>query len=459
MERLMAYRRKVCAAKCRACQVVCKAQRSCSRQTLSSVLLGPEKFEQIMPQTTNTGLGVASSASHDTIYQSSEGLDDSESKTESSSRSIYKDKIIHETSNDIDEAEKSGALRGPEARQKWYEWFPPTDTPEERKLLCKLDCLIMIFVFLAYWAKTLDSSSAQTAYVSGMKEALHMDGNELNYLNTVYQVGFIVMEIPMVMLVRFSCTVPIAFIGFICLPGTPDDCRSPFLTAREIELVRERLAADNRQPRQPMTLAKLRYIFLETWHFWMLVTIAIFFSQADGISSSSSALSLWLKSTGHSVSSINTITTISPAVTIVWSLVNGILNDAYDIKPQLIALTAILNIFAGICLAIWHIPIGLKYFSYFLAGTADGIAAVLYAWANEICAEDAEERALTISAMNTVGNAFGAWIPLFVWKTTDAPRYYIGYNWAIALDAAMLVSLVPLTVLWRREKKRRFAST
>ncbi|KAI5303617.1 MFS transporter (Seo1), partial [Ascosphaera atra] len=153
-----------------------------------------------MPQTTKTGLSVASFAPHDTINYTFDRVDDSDSKTESSSRSVYKDKIIRETSNDIDEAEKSGVLRGPEVRQKWYEWFSPTDTPEERKLLCKLDCLIMIFVFLAYWAKTLDSSSAQTAYVSGMKEALHMDGNELNYLNTVYQVGFIVMEIPMVML-------------------------------------------------------------------------------------------------------------------------------------------------------------------------------------------------------------------------------------------------------------------
>ena len=74
----------------------------------------------------------------------------------------------------------------PPARQKWYEWFAPTDTPAERRLILKLDGLIIVFVFLAYWAKVLDSSATSTAYVSGMKEDLSLYGNQLNYLQTVY---------------------------------------------------------------------------------------------------------------------------------------------------------------------------------------------------------------------------------------------------------------------------------
>lgn len=74
----------------------------------------------------------------------------------------------------------------PARRQKWYEWFAPTDTPAERRLILKLDGLIIVFVFLAYWAKVLDSSATSTAYVSGMKEDLKLYGNQLNYLNTVY---------------------------------------------------------------------------------------------------------------------------------------------------------------------------------------------------------------------------------------------------------------------------------
>lgn len=73
-----------------------------------------------------------------------------------------------------------------EERQKWYQWFAPTDTPEERRLIMKLDGLIIVFVFLAYWAKVLDTSATSSAYVSGMKEDLRLNGNQLNYLNTTY---------------------------------------------------------------------------------------------------------------------------------------------------------------------------------------------------------------------------------------------------------------------------------
>ncbi|KAE8337356.1 hypothetical protein BDV24DRAFT_154427 [Aspergillus arachidicola] len=402
-------------------------------------------------------------------------------------------------------------------RQKWYQWFAPTDTPAERRLILKLDGLIIVFLFLAHWAKVLDSSATSTAYVSGMKEDLKLYGNQLNYLNTVYMVGFITMQIPLTLamtrcpvnyflpaadlfwgvftlaqykastvtqlyalrffvgalggfffpavqwylgswykrselarrgaiffiasqvgsmssgyiqagayarldgrygiegwrwlyIICFACTIPIAFLGLCLLPSTPDRCNSRYLTQDEIRLAQERMAAEHREPRQPFTIPRIVTI-LKGWRIWVLVGFAFFFSQADGVSSNS-GLSLWLKAENYSVESINTITTVSPAVTIVASIVCGVISDIYDAKVTLIAITALLNIFACLVLAIWNVPVGLKFFAFFLSGTADGIAAIIYAWANEICARSAEERALVISAMNTIGNTFGAWIPL-----------------------------------------------
>lgn len=40
-----------------------------------------------------------------------------------------------------------------------------------------------------------------------------------------------------------------------------------------------------------------------------------------------------------------------------------------------------------------------------------------------------------------------------VWKTVDAPRYLIGYNWTIALDLCMLGMLFVLRSFWNREKR------
>lgn len=48
-----------------------------------------------------------------------------------------------------------------EKRRKWYQiqWFADEDTPEDRKLILKLDALIVPYAFLAYWTKYIDQSN------------------------------------------------------------------------------------------------------------------------------------------------------------------------------------------------------------------------------------------------------------------------------------------------------------
>jgi hypothetical protein len=45
--------------------------------------------------------------------------------------------------------------------KKWYhiKWFADQDTPEERKLILKLDALIVPYAFLAYWVKYVDQAN------------------------------------------------------------------------------------------------------------------------------------------------------------------------------------------------------------------------------------------------------------------------------------------------------------
>jgi hypothetical protein len=49
----------------------------------------------------------------------------------------------------------------PKKSRKWYQisWFQDYDTPEERKLIAKLDFLIVPYVFLAYWVKYIDQAN------------------------------------------------------------------------------------------------------------------------------------------------------------------------------------------------------------------------------------------------------------------------------------------------------------
>ncbi|KAK4187656.1 major facilitator superfamily domain-containing protein [Podospora australis] len=93
----------------------------------------------------------------------------------------------------------------PEAKRKWYQiqWFQPTDTPRERKLINKLDLLIVPYAFLAYWVKYMDQSNLNNAYVAGMKEDLNFQGNQLVQLQTMYIVGAVVGQIPFMFLFTY----------------------------------------------------------------------------------------------------------------------------------------------------------------------------------------------------------------------------------------------------------------
>ncbi|KAJ5097913.1 hypothetical protein N7532_004914, partial [Penicillium argentinense] len=83
-------------------------------------------------------------------------------------------------------------------KRKWvsYIWDTFDKSPEERRLLFKLDSAILTFASLGYFIKYLDQININNAFVSGMKEDLALYGNELNYMQTCWTVGYVIGEIP-----------------------------------------------------------------------------------------------------------------------------------------------------------------------------------------------------------------------------------------------------------------------
>lgn len=50
-----------------------------------------------------------------------------------------------------------------EPARRWYHWFSPSDSPEERKLILKLDLLIVPYAFILYWVKYMDQTNISMA--------------------------------------------------------------------------------------------------------------------------------------------------------------------------------------------------------------------------------------------------------------------------------------------------------
>jgi len=87
-------------------------------------------------------------------------------------------------------------------RRKWqsYIWDTLDKSPEERKFLFKLDSAVITFACLGYFIKYLDQANINNAFVSGMKEDLGLNGNQLNYMQSLWTVGYVIGQIPSNML-------------------------------------------------------------------------------------------------------------------------------------------------------------------------------------------------------------------------------------------------------------------
>ncbi|KAK9386876.1 major facilitator superfamily domain-containing protein [Lipomyces mesembrius] len=83
-------------------------------------------------------------------------------------------------------------------------WESIAKPPGERRYVNKLDRGLLFYLMLSYFIKSLDQKNISNAYVSGMKQALHLNGNEYNYFTTLFNVGYLIGSIPAQMSLSFA---------------------------------------------------------------------------------------------------------------------------------------------------------------------------------------------------------------------------------------------------------------
>ncbi|KAJ5569446.1 uncharacterized protein N7459_008876 [Penicillium hispanicum] len=67
---------------------------------------------------------------------------------------------------------------------------------KDRGLLMKLDFTLLPYFSLIWFLFGVTRASYSSAYISGMKDALHFNGKDYNYMNTAYLVTYAVCQIP-----------------------------------------------------------------------------------------------------------------------------------------------------------------------------------------------------------------------------------------------------------------------
>ena len=117
-----------------------------------------------------------------------------------------------------------------------------------------------------------------------------------------------------------------------------------------------------------------------------------------------SYMNLWLKALNiYSVPKVNVIPSGGYAIEIVCALTYAVISDAIGKRWLVIMVGDFLGLLGGTLLAVWDIPFRLKYVAWYLAFAPVGGGALLFAWGNEVCSNVAEERAMLLGWLNTMG--------------------------------------------------------
>ncbi|KAK3342561.1 MFS general substrate transporter [Neurospora tetraspora] len=76
-------------------------------------------------------------------------------------------------------------------------------SPLEKDLVRRLDVFLLTFGCISQVIKYLDQTNISSAYVSGMKEDLQLNGNELNYFLTFFSISYCLMLIPSQVIITY----------------------------------------------------------------------------------------------------------------------------------------------------------------------------------------------------------------------------------------------------------------
>lgn len=250
--------------------------------------------------------------------------------------------------------------------------------------------------------------------------------------------------------------VPVALYGYFAIPDTPTSTsrRARWLQdPADRALAVRRMEHVGRAPMKKLTWKVTRASLL-SWPTWLFS--AIFIVHVLGIRIYS-YFNLWLKATGlWTTEQINEIPSAGYALQILFTLSYAWTSDALQTRYPIIVFAAGVALIGTIILSIYpaaNIPAMMA--GWLLTFCETGAGALIVTWVNEVCAASAEQRAIVIGVMETLAFAFGAWVPLFIYNTGEAPRFRIGYKMAAMFFAVEIVLTFVIRWCEKRWPQRR----
>ncbi|QRW18604.1 major facilitator superfamily transporter [Rhizoctonia solani] len=168
----------------------------------------------------------------------------------------------------------------------------------------------------------------------------------------------------------------IALYGLIIFPNTPQTTSAFYLSPEEKQLARTRLTP---RPRAKFTKREVKKIFAG-WRYWMFSALFVVTSQLEAYGTNG-IVSIWLTTdhiAGPPKNSYYALGLI--AVAIATTILAGLATDRWGHRWRVNLFMGVILLISAIMLLVWDIPLGAKYFAFYLGGCGYAGQGTNFAW-------------------------------------------------------------------------------
>lgn len=246
---------------------------------------------------------------------------------------------------------------------------------------------------------------------------------------------------------------PIAAYGWLFFPDVPRRARQWILTPQERKMAIDRLP--QRQQSNTVVSWSLLKRVLGRWHWYGFSALFAWSSMLESIGSNG-LFQLWLAAEGYPFRDRNYWPLALQAVAIFSTVLAATLTDIPQIPRWAVnPVMAVSLTFVSIVLLIWKVPFSLKFAAFALGGMGYAGQASNFSWANVVCAEDEQERAIVLASMNLWSNVVQSWWSIVFYPAVDAPRFHRGFVAMICVAVATVAIALVVRHLDLTERKKK----
>lgn len=242
-------------------------------------------------------------------------------------------------------------------------------------------------------------------------------------------------------IIDFAITIPITVYGLICFPDTPETCKAFYFNEKEIELAKSRM-----KPREhtPFDWSIMKRV-CGRWHWYLFSFLWVLGGENESFASNS-VFSLWLQSFGYSVENRNHYPMGVYGVGILANFIFCYYIDWKKGKGHWKAGIVIAGMMLLSTILFIAKPLSKNYVfaSQYISGFSYAGQPVFFSWANTVCYNDLEERAVVLASMNMFSNAVNAWWSLLFYGASTAPKFTKGCYamFATAISSAIVCCIM-----------------